>query len=67
MEAQEYINEIVNERLEKLETKVEAMDDKINNIEINSAKQMLILERIEKNVELNNSTMRFNPWPRSVG
>ena len=57
MDAQEYINETVNERLDKLETKVDSLENKITNIEISNAKQMIILEKIEKNVELNNSTM----------
>lgn len=57
MDAQEYINETVNERLEKLETKVDSLENKITNIEISNAKQMIILEKIEKNVEVNNSTM----------
>lgn len=57
MDAQEYINETVDERLEKLETKVDSLENKITNIEISNAKQMIILEKIEKNVEVNNSTM----------
>ena len=57
MDAQEYINETVNERLDKLETKVDSLENKITNIEISNAKQMIILEKIEKNVEVNNSTM----------
>lgn len=57
MDAQEYINETVNERLDKLETKVDSLENKITNIEISNAKQMIILEKIEKNVEINNSTM----------
>lgn len=57
MDAQEYINETVNERLDKLETKVDSLENKITNIEISNAKQMIILEKIEKNVEANNSTM----------
>ena len=57
MDAQEYINETVNERLDKLETKVDSLENKITNIEISNAKQMIILEKIEKNVEENNSTM----------
>ena len=31
MEAQEYINNQFNERLEKLETKVDSMENKIND------------------------------------
>lgn len=57
MDAQEYINETVNERLDKLETKVDSLENKMTNIEISNAKQMIILEKIEKNVEVNNSTM----------
>ena len=57
MDAQEYINETVNERLDKLETKVDSLENKITNIEISNAKQIIILEKIEKNVEVNNSTM----------
>ena len=57
MDAQEYINETVDERLDKLETKVDSLENKITNIEISNAKQMIILEKIEKNVEINNSTM----------
>ena len=57
MDTQEYINETVNERLDKLETKVDSLENKITNIEISNAKQMIILEKIEKNVEINNSTM----------
>lgn len=57
MDAQEYINETVNERLDKLETKVDSLENKITNIEISNAKQMIILEKIEKNVEVNNSAM----------
>ena len=57
MDTQEYINETVDERLEKLETKVDSLENKITNIEISNAKQMIILEKIEKNVEVNNSTM----------
>ena len=57
MDAQEYINETVDERLDKLETKVDSLENKITNIEISNAKQMIILEKIEKNVEVNNSTM----------
>ena len=57
MDAQEYINETVDERLDKLETKVDSLENKITNIEISNAKQMIILEKIEKNVEANNSTM----------
>ena len=57
MDTQEYINETVNERLDKLETKVDSLENKITNIEISNAKQMIILEKIEKNVEANNSTM----------
>ena len=57
MDAQEYINETVNERLDKLETKVDSLENKITNIEISNAKQIIILEKIEKNVEANNSTM----------
>ena len=57
MDAQEYINETVNERLGKLEAKVDSLENKITNIEISNAKQMIILEKIEKNVEVNNSTM----------
>lgn len=57
MDTQEYINETVNERLDKLETKVDSLENKITNIEISNAKQMIILEKIEKNVEVNNSTM----------
>ena len=55
MDTQEYINETVNERLDKLETKVDSLENKITNIEISNAKQMIILEKIEKNVEVNNS------------
>ena len=55
MDAQEYINEAVNERLDKLETKVDSLENKITNIEISNAKQMIILEKIEKNVEENKS------------
>ena len=33
MDAQEYINETVNERLDKLETKVDSLENKITNIE----------------------------------
>ena len=57
MDTQEYINETVNERLDKLETKADSLENKITNIEISNAKQMIILEKIEKNVEVNNSTM----------
>ena len=57
MDTQEYINETVNERLDKLETKVDSLENKITNIEISNAKQMIILEKIEKNVEVNSSTM----------
>ena len=57
MDTQEYINETVIERLDKLETKVDSLENKITNIEISNAKQMIILEKIEKNVEVNNSTM----------
>lgn len=57
MDAQEYINETVDERLDKLETKVDSLENKITNIEISNAKQMIILEKIEKNVEVNNSAM----------
>lgn len=57
MDTQEYINETVDERLDKLETKVDSLENKITNIEISNAKQMIILEKIEKNVEVNNSTM----------
>ena len=57
MDTQEYINETVNERLDKLEAKVDSLENKITNIEISNAKQMIILEKIEKNVEVNNSTM----------
>ena len=57
MDTQEYINETVNERLDKLETKVDSLENKITNIEISNAKQIIILEKIEKNVEVNNSTM----------
>ena len=57
MDTQEYINETVNERLDKLETKVDSLENKITNIEISNAKQMIILEKIEKNVEVNNTTM----------
>ena len=57
MDTQEYINETVNERLDKLETKVDSLENKITNIEISNAKQMIILEKIEKNVDVNNSTM----------
>lgn len=57
MDAQEYINETVNERLDKLETKVDSLENKITNIEISNAKQMIILEKIEKNVEENKSVM----------
>ena len=57
MDTKEYINETVNERLDKLETKVDSLENKITNIEISNAKQMIILEKIEKNVEVNNSTM----------
>ena len=57
MDAQEYINETVNERLDKLETKVDSLENKITNIEISNAKQMIILEKIEKNVEVNKYTM----------
>ena len=57
MDTQEYINETVNERLDKLETKVDSLENRITNIEINNAKQMIILEKIEKNVEENKSVM----------
>ena len=57
MDAQEYINETVNERLDKLEIKVDSLENKITNIEISNAKQMIILEKIEKNVEENKSVM----------
>ena len=57
MDTQEYINETVDERLDKLETKVDSLENKITNIEISNAKQMIILEKIEKNVEVNSSTM----------
>ena len=57
MDTQEYINETVNERLDKLETKVDSLENKITNIEISNAKQMIILEKIEKNVEENKSVM----------
>ena len=57
MDTQEYINETVNERLDKLETKVDSLENKITNIEISNVKQMIILEKIEKNVEENKSVM----------
>ena len=57
MDTQEYINETVNERLDKLETKVDSLENKITNIEISNAKQMIILEKIEKNVEEIKSVM----------
>ena len=57
MDTQEYINETVNERLDKWETKVDSLENKITNIEISNAKQMIILEKIEKNVEENKSVM----------
>ena len=47
MDAQEYINNQFNERLEKLETKVDSMENKINELKLTNAKQTVILEKIE--------------------
>ena len=57
MEAQEYINNQFNERLEKLETKVDSMDNKINDLNLTNAKQTVILEKIENTVNTTNSKM----------
>ena len=57
MDAQEYINNQFNERLEKLETKVDSMENKINDLKLTNAKQTVILEKIENTVNTTNSKM----------
>ena len=46
MEAQEYINNQFNERLEKLETKVDSIENKINDLKLTNDKQTVIWEII---------------------
>ena len=57
METQEYINNQFNERLDKLETKVDSMETKINELKLTNAKQTVILEKIENTVNTTNSKM----------
>ena len=57
MDAQEYINNQFNERLDKLETKVDSMENKINDLKLTNAKQTVILEKIENTVNTTNSKM----------
>ena len=57
METQEYINNQFNERLEKLEAKVDSMENKINDLKLTNAKQTVILEKIENTVNTTNSKM----------
>lgn len=57
MDAQEYINNQFNERLEKLETKVDSMENKINDLKLTNAKQTVILEKIENTVNTTNAKM----------
>ena len=57
MDAQEYINNQFNERLDKLETKVDSMENKINDLKLTNAKQTVILEKIENTVNTTNAKM----------
>ena len=55
MDAQEYINNQFNERLEKLETKVDSMENKINELKFTTTKQTEILKKIKKTVNKTNT------------
>ena len=55
MEQQEYINNQFDERLDKLENKVDDLKREVTELKVDSAKQTIILEKIENNVNQNNS------------
>ena len=57
MERQEYINNQFDERLDKLENKVDDLKREVTELKVDSAKQTIILENIENNVNQNNSKM----------
>lgn len=57
MDQQEYINNQFDERLDKLENKVDDLKREVAELKIDSAKQTIILEKIENNVNQNNNKM----------
>lgn len=57
MEQQEYINNQFDERLDKLENKVDDLKREVTELKVDSAKQTIILEKIENNVNQNNNKM----------
>ena len=57
MERQEYINNQFDERLDKLENKVDDLKREVTELKVDSAKQTIILEKIENNVNQNNNKM----------
>ena len=57
MEQQEYINNQFDERLDKLEIKVDDLKREVTELKVDSAKQTIILEKIENNVNQNNNKM----------
>ena len=57
MDQQEYINSQFDERLDKLENKVDDLKREVTELKVDSAKQTIILEKIENNVNQNNNKM----------
>lgn len=57
MDQQEYINSQFDERLDKLENKVDDLKREVTELKVDSAKQTIILEKIENNVNQNNNIM----------
>ena len=57
MDQQEYINSQFDERLDKLENKVDDLKREVTELKVDSAKKTIILEKIENNVNQNNNKM----------
>ena len=57
MDQQEYINSQFDERLDKLENKVDDLKREVTELKVDSAKQTIIHEKIENNVNQNNNKM----------
>ena len=55
MDQQEYINSQFDERLDKLENKVDDLKSEVTELKVDSAKQTIILEKIENNINQNNN------------